>query len=192
MPNKRRVKKVKTGFRTKSKTVTRKDGTSVVKENISAKTLDRPFKGKVKSRIVYNPDGSIKRGRYKGTGPNPDGTTGTFKVKTTKDGITTGTTTNSDGTGSSKSIKDYKPRTGNDAAPYAQNDFKKVGGAMVADRNKNGVLEGWEKAIDKKIKASMNAKAKYGYAMEGMNMASKGRIMKAKDNRRIRLTRKNK
>lgn len=68
----------------------------------------------------------------------------------------------------------------------------KAGGAMVADRNKNGVLEGWEKAIDKKIKASMNAKAKYGYAMEGMNMASKGRIMKAKDNRRIRLTRKNK
>jgi hypothetical protein len=68
----------------------------------------------------------------------------------------------------------------------------KAGGAMVADRNKNGVLEGWEKAIDKKIKASMNAKAKYGYAMEGMNMASKGYTMKAKDNRRIRLTRKNK
>lgn len=130
MPNKRTVKKQKTGFRTKSKTVTRKDGTKVVKENISAKTLGRPFKGKVKSRIVYNPDGSIKRGRYKGSGPNPDGTTGSFKVKTTKDGITTGTTTNSDGTMRSRSIKNYQSPTGNPAAPYAQNDFK-MGGSVI-------------------------------------------------------------
>tara|TARA_R110002126_G_scaffold35235_1_gene108650 strand:+ start:1351 stop:1788 length:438 start_codon:yes stop_codon:yes gene_type:complete len=137
MSDPRKVKKIKTGFRTKSKTVTRKDGTQVVKENISAKTLDRPFKGKVKSRIVYNPDGSIKRGRYKGVGPEGDGTTGSFKVKTTRDGITTGTHTKSDGTSSSKSIKNYKPRTGNDAAPYAQNDFKRGGSVMKGKRLRN-------------------------------------------------------
>ena len=137
MGNKSRVKKVKTGVRTKSKTVTRRDGTSVVKENISAKTLDRPFTGKVKSRIVYNPDGSIKRGRYKGSGPNPDGTTSSFKVRTKRDGITTGTTANSDGTSSSKSIKNYKPRTGNDAAPYVQNDFKKGGSVMKGKMLRN-------------------------------------------------------
>lgn len=136
MPNKRKVKKVKTGFRTKSKTATRRDGTSVVKENISAKTLDRPFTGKVKSRIVYNPDGSIKRGRYKASGPNPDGTTGSFKVRTKKSGITTGTTTKSDGTRRSISKKNYKPRTGNDAAPYVQNDFK-IGGMVGMPKYSN-------------------------------------------------------
>ena len=138
MPNPRKVKKEKTGFRTKSKTVIRKDGTQVVKENISAKTLDRPFKGKVKSRIVYNYDGSIKRGRYKGTGPQGDGT-GSFKVKTKKDGMTTGTVLNPDGTSSSKTIKDYKSPTANPAAPYAQGDFsfRKGGTVMKGKRLRN-------------------------------------------------------
>ena len=138
MPDPRKVKKSKTGFRTTSKTVTRKDGTTVVKENLSAKTLGKPFKGKVKSRIVYNPDGSIKRGKYKSSGPKPDGTTSSFKVKTKKDGITTGTTTNSDGTSSSKSIKNYTNKTGIEAAPYAQGDFRKGGSVTKwTRRNKN-------------------------------------------------------
>ena len=125
MPNSRKVKKNKTGFRTKSKTVTRKDGTKVVKENLSAKTLDRPFDGKVKSRIVYRPDGSIKSGKYKSTGKYGD-----FNVKTKRDGMTTGTVTKPDGTSSGKSIRNYTNQTGIEASPYAQRDFRK-GGSVI-------------------------------------------------------------
>lgn len=132
MPNPRKVKKSKTGFRTKSKTVTRKDGTKVVKENLSAKTLDRPFSGKVKSRIVYNPDGSIKRGRYKSTGKYGD-----FNVRTKRDGMTTGTVTEPDGTSSSKSVKNYTNKTGIEAAPYMQRDFRKGGSVMKGKMLRN-------------------------------------------------------
>ena len=132
MPNPRKVKKSKTGFRTKSKTVTKKDGTKVFKENLSAKTLDRPFEGKVKSRIVYNPDGSIKRGIYKSTGKSGD-----FIVRTKRDGMTTGTITQKDGTSSSKSVKNYTNQTGLEASPYAQRDFRKGGSVMKGKMLRN-------------------------------------------------------
>jgi hypothetical protein len=133
MPNPRKVKKSKTGFRTKSKTVTRKDGTKVVKQNLSAKTLNRPFDGKVKTRIVYNPDGSIKRGIYKSTGEKY----ADFKVRTKRDGMTTGTITQKDGTSSSKSIKNYTNQTGLEASPYRQGDFKKGGTVTKAKGLRN-------------------------------------------------------